>query len=89
MVVPLELDEDRDDLEVVVEDQAVDGDARLQPEAELDIRRAGSLRGIENVTNPPWNTRPAGPITFGHDRCDIRQGPGERLDQGRMASWIL
>ena len=45
LVVPLELDEDRDDLEVVEEDQAVDGDARLESEAELDVRRAARFGG--------------------------------------------
>jgi hypothetical protein len=87
--VPLELDEDRDDLEVVEEDQAVDGDARLQPEAELDVRRAALAAGIENVTNSPWKTRPAGPnsrsvttgVTPGKDSANAST-------QGRVASWI-
>jgi len=38
--VPLELHEDRNDLDVVEENHVVDGDARLQAEANLDVRRA-------------------------------------------------
>jgi hypothetical protein len=66
-VVPLELEEDRDDLEVVEEDQVVEGDARFQAEAELDVRRAAlAARERERDEHPMEHPTRRPEVTMGH-----------------------